>query len=572
MSTSLKLLGATLTSNSTTSVADFSNFAKVKVAASNADDAAARNDYVNAKIIEINNNNNNNSVLKLSSSTVTLSSSGEITANKSYISVIRDANSSSSLLNIKSVNTLEHGAVIVLQANNPLSSSSITVTSNKHIRLNNHAPFFLTDCNTLQLLYNSVYNSWIELNRTIIVAPISHNLSLKDISKFRNDLPFSLSDPSLVSKNGSGDLSFSSSNTSVAIINDDIVTIVGAGDVTITVSLTESDDGVYYAATTTAKLTVKRIIPTLYLGNIRKIEIDAPFSLTSLVTKTGTGVLSYSLSSSSVATISGDMLTIVGVGNVYITVSLAVSADDVYDQATTTAMLTVVPYYETSLVDGKVYAVYSSVLNDAIQGSDTFFTLRFFLGVNQFPQGVNLYSIAASITAQSGDYWGNATNIYDSATFSDGCLVITGSGSTPYYFLRNGYSVSIVLFNRIEPTGSVTVWNSFNYNYSYTIELTGLPVLTVSLVQTATPGNFLLQTPNVGAPFSYKVGYRRTDSPSDPLNYLPSIYVADGNNYSISIPGLQVGVSYRFEVELWHNQYNESRKGLIPNQIFSYTI
>ena len=95
--------------------------------------------------------------------------------------------------------------------------------------------------------------------------------------------------------------------------------------------------------------------------------------------------------------------------------------------------------------------------------------------------------------------------------------------------------------------------------------------MTVGLVKTTTPGNFLLQTPNVGAPFSYKVGYHRTDSPSDPLNYLPDIYVTDGNNYSISIPSLQVGVSYRFEVELWHSQYNESRKGLLPNQNFSYT-
>jgi len=231
------------------------------------------------------------------------------------------------------------------------------------------------------------------------------------------------------------------------------------------------------------------------------------------------------------------------------------------------------PPVETTLVDGKVYAAYSSNLNYAIQGGNSIFTLRFSLGLNQFPQGINsinLNSIAAVITARSGDYAGSGTNAQDSATFSDGYLVITGYGNTSQYLFQNGYKVSIELYNKIGP--SQTVWNSFNFNYLYTIELTGLPVLTVSLVQTATPGNFLLQTPNVGAPFSYKVGYRITDAPSNPLNYLPNIYVANGNNYSISIPDLQVGVSYRFEVELWHSEYNESRKGLLPNQIFSYTI
>ena len=48
MSTQLNLLGATL--NSSTSVADFNNFSKVKISASNDSDAAARNDSVNTKI------------------------------------------------------------------------------------------------------------------------------------------------------------------------------------------------------------------------------------------------------------------------------------------------------------------------------------------------------------------------------------------------------------------------------------------------------------------------------------------------------------------------------------------
>ena len=318
----------------------------------------------------------------------------------------------------------------------------------------------------------------------------------------------------------------------------------------------------------------QQITPYLHLEPLTNYTTDAPFPLTPLVINTGTGALSFSSSNTSVATISGDMITFVGAGITTITVSVAVSADNVYAATSTTAIVTVLPVFETTLVDGKVYAVYSSDLNGAIQGSSSFFTLRISLGLNQFPEGINsinLNSIAAAIYSRSGDYVGSATNAQDSATFSDGYLVITGYGSTSQQLFQNGYNVSIQLYNKTGPYQ--VVWDSNYFDYLYTIELTGLPVLTVGLVQTATPGNFLLQTPNVGAPFSYKVGYRRTDSPySDPLNYLPDIYVANGNNYSISIPDLQVGVSYRFEVELWHSQYDESRKGLLPNQIFSYTI
>jgi hypothetical protein len=319
----------------------------------------------------------------------------------------------------------------------------------------------------------------------------------------------------------------------------------------------------------------QQITPYLHLEPLTNYTTDAPFPLTPLVINTGTGALSFSSSNTSVATISGDMITFVGAGITTITVSVAVSADNVYAATSTTAIVTVniLPVFETTLVDGKVYAVYSSDLNGAIQGFGSFFTLRISLGLNQFPEGINsinLNSIAAAIYSRSGDYVGSATNAQDSATFSDGYLVITGYGSTSQQLFQNGYNVSIQLYNKTGPYQ--VVWDSNYFDYLYTIELTGLPVLTVGLVQTATPGNFLLQTPNVGAPFSYKVGYRRTDSPSDPLNYLPDIYVANGNNYSISIPDLQVGVSYRFEVELWHSQYDESRKGLLPNQIFSYTI
>ena len=81
----------------------------------------------------------------------------------------------------------------------------------------------------------------------------------------------------------------------------------------------------------------KKITPSLSLADIPdKVTTDASFSVASLVSKTGTGVLSYSSSNTSVATVnsSNGQVTIVGQGTTTITVSLAASADQVYAAAT----------------------------------------------------------------------------------------------------------------------------------------------------------------------------------------------------------------------------------------------
>jgi hypothetical protein len=81
----------------------------------------------------------------------------------------------------------------------------------------------------------------------------------------------------------------------------------------------------------------KKITPSLSLSDIPdKLTTDASFSIASLVSKTGTGVLSYSSSNTSVASVNSStgQVTIVGAGTTSITVSLAASADQVYSAAT----------------------------------------------------------------------------------------------------------------------------------------------------------------------------------------------------------------------------------------------
>ena len=87
---------------------------------------------------------------------------------------------------------------------------------------------------------------------------------------------------------------------------------------------------------TQANFVPRQITPTFLVANIpNKTTTDAPFSVADLVTKTGTGVVSYSSSAPSVATVnlSSGLVTIAGAGETNITFSLAASADGVYKAA-----------------------------------------------------------------------------------------------------------------------------------------------------------------------------------------------------------------------------------------------
>jgi hypothetical protein len=159
-------------------------------------------------------------------------------------------------------------------------------------------------------------------------------ISLDDIpDKFTTDISFNIV-PSITNR-GTGIISYTSSNSSVATIHSStgLVTIIGAGTTTITVSLAASADQVYAAVPPIQKTLNVLIIPAFTFANIPdKTTSDSPFSLSGLITKEGTGEVSYTSSNQAVATIhsSTGLVTIVGAGTTTITVSLAASADQVY--------------------------------------------------------------------------------------------------------------------------------------------------------------------------------------------------------------------------------------------------
>ena len=114
-------------------------------------------------------------------------------------------------------------------------------------------------------------------------------------------------------------VSYISSNSSVATVSGNVVTCLGTGTTSITAS--QAGNTNYNLATDVAQtLTVSKIGQTLTFGSLTSRQVsDPPFGLSA--TSTSGLPVSYSSSNTSIATVSGNTLTITGAGAVNITAS-----------------------------------------------------------------------------------------------------------------------------------------------------------------------------------------------------------------------------------------------------------
>ena len=167
---------------------------------------------------------------------------------------------------------------------------------------------------------------------------------------FRN-APFSITAPTT---NSNGSLTYTSSNTAVATISGTTITIVGIGTSTITVNQATTTN--YLAGTTSAVFQVNNATPVITNFVIpTKTFGDSTFSLVN-PTSNSIGAFTYTSSNTAIATIAGNVVTIVGGGTVTITATQASTAD--YDIGTSTATLTVNPattVLSNFLVSSKTY-------------------------------------------------------------------------------------------------------------------------------------------------------------------------------------------------------------------------
>ena len=166
---------------------------------------------------------------------------------------------------------------------------------------------------------------------TLTVNKIPASLSLADITKNYGDPAFSIS----ATSNSTGAISYSIDNAAVATTTGNTVFIQGAGSAIITV--TQAADANHFAASITAILNVNKIAPVLSFSNIIKTYGDPSFLLNA--TSTGIGAISYSIDNATIASISGNQVTINAAGTATITVSQAASANHLAAMVTATLLV-----------------------------------------------------------------------------------------------------------------------------------------------------------------------------------------------------------------------------------------
>ena len=177
---------------------------------------------------------------------------------------------------------------------------------------------------------NASYNAAADVTQTLTVGKANQTITFAAIAaKTIIDPAFSLA----ASSSAGLTVTYQSSNTAVATIVNNTLTIVGIGSAIITAS--QPGNASYNAAANvTQTLLVGKASQTIVFGALpAKIISDAPFSLTA--TSTAGLAVVYQSSNPSVAKITNNTVTIVGIGTTIITASQ--SGNATYNAATDVA-------------------------------------------------------------------------------------------------------------------------------------------------------------------------------------------------------------------------------------------
>jgi gliding motility-associated-like protein len=186
---------------------------------------------------------------------------------------------------------------------------------------------------TLTQIADSNYNT-IRETVLLTVEKAIPSLTTSNVSKTFASDDFVV-DSTTVSSNSNGAFSYSSNNSSVATVNGSTIEIKGGGSAVITVSQVATAN--FTSATASFTLSVAKIEPTIGFKDVSKTYGDADFNLSP--TTNSTGAINYSSSDTNVARVSGDKVSIIGVGST--TITLDQVADANYLAARTSMVLTV---------------------------------------------------------------------------------------------------------------------------------------------------------------------------------------------------------------------------------------
>jgi len=210
---------------------------------------------------------------------------------------------------------------------NSIFHINVAIIDNK-VFIKSHGNVYIT-------AFQAATNNYNSGNITNILSIAKKTPTITNFSipiKIEGDPPFKITRPT--SNSNGGFITTTSSNSSVATISGNIITIIGAGTSTITVTQAESND--YSSGTVSSVLVVKKTttitnfyIPTVTFG-------DTPFTIPP-PTSNSDAAFTYTSSDTSVASISGNIITIHNAGIITITATQA--ATNNYSSGTISTVL-----------------------------------------------------------------------------------------------------------------------------------------------------------------------------------------------------------------------------------------
>jgi len=305
-------------------------------------------------------------------------------------------------------------------------------------------------------------------SRTFIVSKYTNTITFATIpTKHVTDSSF------LVSATATnGMVKFSSSDHNVATIDSlGKVTIIGAGNVTITATVSASAN--YLSGIATRTFSVLKLTNTVTLGAIPAKQVnDASFMVSAAATN---GTIRYSSSNTSLATIDSlGLVTITGAGSVTITAS--VSASSVYLAGSATRTFTISKLLNTVTLA----SISAKHVNDSaflVSASATSGTIKYFssntavaridtLGLVTIVGDGNV-TITASVPASATYLAGSATRSFAVAKLTNTVILalipikhVTDSAFSVSATATNGtikYSSSNTAVATIDSLGTITI-------------------------------------------------------------------------------------------------------------------
>lgn len=267
---------------------------------------------------------------------------------------------------------------------------------------------------------NTNYNPATDVAQVQVVDKLAQTITFDALAgKAFGDVPFALS----ATASSGLTVSYVSSNTAVATVSGNMVTILGVGSTVITASQAGSSN--YLSATEVAQtLIITKANQTLTFPTIAdKVFGESPFALNA--TSSAGLVVNYSITTmpaTGVATLSGNTIAIVGLGSVSVTASQAGNTN--YNPATE-VVRTFQILYPTNVLPNVTIAELVVYPNPSKSG---IFEVRGLQSVDKTQVSYTVFDVSGK-AVQSGVWAGKDVETLNLSAFANSVYTLTLQGS-----------------------------------------------------------------------------------------------------------------------------------------------